>query len=192
MTLSPSSGRATRLIGRRGELDALDRFVEAVYNGESRALVVRGEPGIGKTALLDYVAEEASGCRIARVVGVQSEMELAYAGLYQLLAPMVERFQGLPAPQREALLTAFGMSLGPPPDRFFVGLAVLSLLSDVGDEQPLLCLVDDEQWLDRASIQVLEFVARRLGAESVGLLFAARDLRVEFSRTARAGYRGPP
>ena len=153
----------------------LDRLIEAVRAGESRALVVRGEPGVGKTALLDYVAEQASGCRVARAAGVQSEMELAFAGLHQLCAPMLDRLERLPAPQRDALRTAFGLSAGPAPDRFLVGLAVLSLLSDVAEEQPLICLVDDEQWLDRASAQVLAFVARRLEAESVGLVFAARS-----------------
>jgi hypothetical protein len=137
-------------------------------------LVVRGEPGMGKTALLEYVAERASGCRVERAGGVQSEMELAFAGLHQLCSPMLDRLGHLPSPQRDALRTAFGVSQGPAPDLFFVGLAVLSLLSDVAGDRPLVCLVDDEQWLDRASAQVLAFVARRLGEESVGLVFAAR------------------
>jgi DNA-binding CsgD family transcriptional regulator len=136
--------------------------------------VVQGEPGVGKTALLDYLAEHASGSRVARAAGVQSEMELAYAGVHQLLTPMLDRLERLPVPQREALRTAFGLSSGSAPDRFLVGLAVLSLLSDTAEEHPLLCLVDDEQWLDQASAQVLGFVARRLEAESVGLVFAAR------------------
>ena len=148
---------------------------EAVRAGESRALVVHGEAGVGKTALLEYLAGQAPGCRVARAAGVQSEMELAFAGLHQLCAPMLDRLEALPAPQRDALRTAFGLSAGPAPDRFLVGLAVLSLLSDVAEEQPLVCLVDDEQWLDHASAQVLAFVARRLGAESVGLVFATRD-----------------
>ena len=152
----------------------LDRLVGAVRAGESRALVVRGEPGVGKTALLDYLVEQAAGCRVARAVGVQSEMELAFAALHQLLAPMLDRLERLPVPQRDALRTAFGVSPGPPPDRFLVGLAVLSLLADVAEERPLVCLVDDEQWLDRTSAQVLAFVARRLVAESVGVVFAAR------------------
>ena len=142
--------------------------------GESRALVVYGEAGIGKTALLEYLAGQASGCRIARAAGVQSEMELAFAGLHQLCAPMLDHLERLPPPQRDALRTAFGMSAGSAPDQFLLGLAVLSLLSDVADEQPLLCLIDDQQWLDRASAQALAFVARRLGAESVGLVFGAR------------------
>jgi DNA-binding CsgD family transcriptional regulator len=135
---------------------------------------VRGEPGVGKTALLEYLVEHASGCRVLRAAGVQSEMELAFAGLHQLLAPMLDRLEHRPAPQREALRTAFGLSPGSAPDRFFVALAVLSLLSDVAEEQPLICVVDDEQWLDRASVAALAFVARRLQAESVGLVFAAR------------------
>jgi DNA-binding CsgD family transcriptional regulator/uncharacterized protein YuzE len=136
--------------------------------------VVRGEPGAGKTALLDYLVQQASGCRIVRVAGVQSEMELAFAGLHQLCAPLLDRLDRLPVPQRDALRTAFGLSRGPAPDRFLVGLAVLGLLSEVAEEQPLICLVDDEQWLDRASAQVLAFVARRLETESVGLVFATR------------------
>jgi AAA ATPase domain len=136
--------------------------------------VVRGEPGVGETALLDYLAEHTSGCRVARAAGVESEMELAFAGLHQLLTPMLGRLERLPSPQREALATAFGLSSGSAPDRFLVGLATLSLLADVAEKHPLICLVDDEQWLDRAPAQVLGFVARRLEAESVGLVFAAR------------------
>jgi DNA-binding CsgD family transcriptional regulator len=173
-THTPVPGRATGLTGRRGERDVLDELADAVRAGESRALVVVGEPGTGKTALLDYLAARASGCRVARAAGVQSEMELAFAALHQLCAPMLDRLDHLPAPQREALRTTFGVSAGPAPDRFMVGLAVLSLLSDVAEEQPLICLVDDEQWLDRASSQVLGFVARRLAAEAVALVFAAR------------------
>ena len=170
----PVSRRATSLTGRRSECDVLDRLIEAVGAGESRALVVRGEPGVGKTALLEYLVEQAPAFRVVRAAGVQSEMELAFAGLHQLLAPMLDRLEGLPAPQSEALRTVFGLSSGRAPDRFFLGLAVLSLLSDVAEEQPLLCVVDDEQWLDRASAEVLAFVARRLERESVGLIFAAR------------------
>ena len=137
-------------------------------------LVVRGDPGVGKTVLLDYLVSRAPGCRLARAVGVQSEMELAFAGLHQLCAPMLDHLEGLPVPQREALRIAFSMSAGPPPDRFVVGLATLSLLSEVAGEQPLLCVIDDEQWLDHASAQALGFVARRLAAEPVGLVFGAR------------------
>jgi AAA ATPase domain len=167
-------GRATALTGRRSECGVLDRLVDAVRAGESRALVVAGEPGAGKTALLDYVAGRAAGCRVERATGVRSEMELAFAGLQQLCAPVLDRLELLPAPQRDALRTAFGLSAGPAPDRFLVGLAVLSLLAEAAGEKPLVCLVDDQQWLDRASAQVLGFVARRLGAESVGLVFAVR------------------
>jgi DNA-binding CsgD family transcriptional regulator len=162
------------LWGRGRECGLLDRLLDAVRGGESRALVVRGEPGVGKTALLDYLAEQATGCRVARVAGVEAEMELAFAGVHQLCAPMLHRLERLPAPQHSALRTAFGLSSGPAPDRFLVALAVLSLLSDAADEHPLLCLADDQQWLDQASAQVLGFVARRLVAESVGLVFAAR------------------
>src|SRR5712664_4171313 len=163
------------LLDRRSEREVLDRLLEAVRGGESRVLVLRGEPGVGKSALLEYVAEGASGCRLARAGGVQSEMELAFAGLQQLCAPMLDRLERLPAPQRDALRTAFGLRAGAPPDRFLVGLAVLGLLSEVADERPLVCLVDDAQWLDRASLQALEFVARRLFAESVALVFGVRQ-----------------
>jgi DNA-binding CsgD family transcriptional regulator len=160
---------------RRSERDTLDRLVDAVGGGQSRALVVRGDPGVGKTVLLDYVARQASSCRVARAAGVQTEMELAFAGLHQLCAPMLGRAEHLPAPQRDALRIAFGQAVGPPPDRFLVGLAVLSLLSEVAGDQPLICLIDDEQWLDHASAQALGFVARRLAADPVGLVFAARE-----------------
>jgi DNA-binding CsgD family transcriptional regulator len=163
------------LIGRRSESRVLDGLVAAVSAGESRALVVRGEPGMGKTALLNHAIEHASGCRVVRATGVQSEMELAFAALHQLLALMLDRVDGLPAPQRDALGVAFGMRPGPAPDRFLVALAVLNLLSDVAEDQPLLCVVDDEQWLDRASAQALAFVARRLYAESVALVFVTRN-----------------
>ena len=167
-------GRTAWLLGRRAECSVLVRLAAAVRGGASRALVVHGEPGVGKTALLEYLAGQAVDCRVARATGVQSEMELAFAGLHQLCAPMLDRLEALPAPQREALRIAFGMSAEPAPDRFLVGLAVLGLMSEVAADRPLLCLVDDGQWLDRASAQVLAFVARRLRAESVGLVFAAR------------------
>jgi hypothetical protein len=166
--------RAAELRGRRRECGVLDRLLDAVRGGEGRTLVVRGEPGVGKTALLEYLAERASGCRVVRVAGVQSEMELAFAGVHQLCAPMLDRLQRLPAPQRAALRTAFGLGSGSAPDRFLVGLATLGLLADAAEEHPLVCLVDDAQWLDQTSAQVLGFVARRLAAESVGLIFAAR------------------
>jgi DNA-binding CsgD family transcriptional regulator len=163
------------LWGRASEIGVLAEVIGAVRAGQSRVLVLRGEPGVGKTALLDHLVVHASGCQVARVGGVQSEMELAFAGLHQLCGPMMNRRSRLPAPQRDALQTAFGLATGPAPDRFLVGLAVLSLLSEVAGEQPLICVVDDQQWLDSASAQALEFVARRLWADPVGLVFAARD-----------------
>jgi DNA-binding CsgD family transcriptional regulator len=166
---------AARLAGRRDECAVLEELLDTVrHAGESRALVVHGEPGVGKSALLEYLAEHATGFRVLRASGVQSEMELAFAALHQLCAPMLDRLEALASPQRAALETAFGLSPGPAPDRFLIGLAVLSLLSQAAEEQPLVCLIDDEQWLDHASAQVLAFVARRLGVESVALVFAAR------------------
>src|SRR6202034_3031424 len=173
--------RASGLTDRRGECAVLDQLIDAVRAGGSRVLVVRGEPGVGKSALLDYLAGHAPGCRVARATGVQSEMELAFAGLHQLLAPVLDHLEGLPVPQREALRTAFGLSAGPAPDRFLVGLAVLGLVSEVAAEKPLICVVDDEQWLDRASVQSLGFMARRLAAEPAGLVFAARVPAAELS-----------
>jgi DNA-binding CsgD family transcriptional regulator len=180
-TYSPIRRRAGELIGRRRERRVLDGVTEAVREGKSRALVVRGEPGVGKTALLEYLVERAKGCRIARAAGVQSEMELAYAGLHQLLTPALDHLERLPGPQGDALRTAFGIAAGVPPDRFFVALAVLTLLSEVAEERPLLCVVDDEQWLDRTSAQILAFVGRRLEAESVALVFAARGTSAELA-----------
>ena len=184
MTANPRpQARVTGLMDRQTERDALDRLVEAVRAGESRALVVRGDPGVGKTVLVDHLAGRASGsgCRVARAAGVQSEMELAFAGLHQLCAPMLGHLDRIPGPQHDALRIAFGLAAGPPPDRFFVGLAVLSLLSEVAGERPLICVVDDEQWLDRASAQALGFVSRRLAADAVGLVFAARDPGAELA-----------
>jgi DNA-binding CsgD family transcriptional regulator len=146
-----------------------------VRAGRSQALVLRGEAGVGKSALLEYLVQHASGCGITRSAGVESEMELAYAGLQQMCVPFLDRLERLPGPQRDALGTAFGLRDGDAPDRFLVGLAVLSLLSDIAEQQPRVCVVDDAQWLDAASAQALGFVARRLGAESVGLVLAARE-----------------
>lgn len=167
--------REPELRGRRAECEVLDRLLESVRAGQSRALVVRGEAGIGKTALLEYLLEAASNCRIARTAGVESEIELAFAGLQQICAPFLDRLARLPSPQHHALGIAFGRRGGESPNRFLVGLAVLSLLSEVAEERPLVCLVDDAQWLDRTSAQTLAFVARRLQAESVGLVFAVRE-----------------
>jgi tetratricopeptide (TPR) repeat protein len=163
------------MLGRRAECEALDRLLADVHAGRSRVLVLRGEAGVGKSALLEYLLQGASGCRTARTAGVESEMELPFAGLHQLCAPFLDRLERLPGPQREALGTVFGQSAGAPPDRFLVALAVLTLLSDVAEERRLICLVDDAQWLDRASAQALAFAARRLLAEPVGLLFAVRE-----------------
>src|SRR5215211_2262043 len=167
--------RPSVLLGRADERELLDRLLENVRAGQSAVLVVRGEAGVGKTALLHYCARQASGFRIARVAGVESEMELPFAGLHQLCAPMLEQLGALPEPQRVALQVALGLSSGPAPERFLVALAALSLLAEVAAERPLLCLVDDAQWLDTASRQVLGFVARRLLAESVAIVFAVRD-----------------
>ncbi|MEV0826895.1 ATP-binding protein [Nonomuraea rubra] len=169
----------SRLRGRQAECETLDRLVATVEGGHSSVLVVRGEAGIGKTALLEYTRAAASGCRIARAAGVESEMELAFGGLHQLCAPFLDDLRRLPQPQRQALETAFGLSTGAPPDRFLVGLAVLSLLADVAAGEPLICLVDDAQWLDLVSVQTLAFVARRLLAERVGLVFAVRPQALE-------------
>ena len=163
------------LRGRSAERVQLDRLLEAIHAGQSAVLVLRGEAGIGKTALLEYTAERAEGCRVLRAVGVESEMELPFAGLHQLCAPLLDGLERLPLPQREALGIAFGLSSGTRPDRFLVGLALLSLLSDAADREPLLCLIDDAQWLDLSSAQVLGFVARRLQAESIVFLFAQRE-----------------
>ncbi len=170
---TPDTGR--QLLGRHSECAALDELVASVRAGPSRALVVRGEAGVGKSALLGYLVEHASGCGIARAAGVESEVELAFAGLHQLCAPFVDRLERLPGPQRDALGSALGLRDGGAPDGFLVGLAALSLLSDVAEDRPLVCVVDDAQWLDGASAQALAFVARRLGAESVGLVFAVRE-----------------
>jgi DNA-binding CsgD family transcriptional regulator len=170
---------APPLLDRESERDELERLVAGVRAGQSRVLVVRGEAGVGKTALLRHLSAAASDCRIARVAGVESEMELAFAGLHGLCAPMLDRLRHLPGPQRDALSTAFGLTVGPPPDRFLVGLAVLSLLADFAEKQPLLCIVDDAHWLDRVSAQTLSFVARRLLAERVGLVFGLREIGEE-------------
>src|SRR5947207_8409319 len=163
------------LLGRAGECNALDRLVATVRSGQSEVLVLRGEPGIGKSALLEYVVEQASGWRVVRAAGVQSEMELPFAGLHQLCGPMLDRLGGLAGPQHAALREAFGLEEGRAPDRFLVALAVLSLLADAAEERPLACVIDDAQWLDRASRQALAFVARRLLAERIAMVFAVRE-----------------
>jgi DNA-binding CsgD family transcriptional regulator len=170
-----STDPGTGLLDRRGERAVVDRVLDQARAGSSAVLVVRGEPGIGKTALLGYAAGRALGFRVVRAWGVESEMELAFAGLHQLCVPMLGRLEQLPKPQRDALAVAFGMREGQAPDRFLVGLAVLSLLAATAEDQPLACLVDDAQWLDRASVQCLAFAARRLLAEPVALIFAVRE-----------------
>ena len=163
------------LRGRSSECEALDRLVENVRAGQSQVLVLRGEVGAGKTALLEYLLERASGCCLARAAGVESEMELAFAALHQLCAPFLDRLERLPGPQRDALSTAFSLQNGATPDRFAVGLAVLSLLSEVAGERPLVCVVDDAHWLDRPSAQALAFVARHLAAKPAAVVFAVRE-----------------
>ncbi|TCM37168.1 AAA family ATPase [Kribbella sp. VKM Ac-2568] len=165
----------TELRGRQSECATLDALVAGVRAGASQVLVLRGEAGVGKTALLDYLAGGLGpGCRLARAAGIESEVELPFSGLHQLCAPMLDRLDRLPGPQRDALATAFGIHAGQPPDRFLVGLAVLSLLADVADEQPLVCVIDDAQWFDPISVQTLAFVARRQLADPVALVFAIR------------------
>ena len=183
-------GRPAALRGRAEECGVLDRLLADVRRGESGCLVLRGEAGIGKTALLEYLIESASDMTVLRAVGVQSEMELPYASLHQLCAPLLGRLDLLPAPQRDALRVVFGMSGGAPPDRFLVGLGVLSLLSDVVEDRPLLCVIDDAQWLDQASALTLAFVARRLLAEPIGIVFAAREPGDELRHLSALEVRG--
>jgi DNA-binding CsgD family transcriptional regulator len=164
------------LVGRRAECEVVDRMLAQARAGRSGTLVVHGEAGIGKTALLEHARGAAPGFRVEHAVGVESELEFAYAGLHQLCGPLLDRLGALPDPQQAALAVALGQRAGDPPDRFLVGLATLSLLAEVAEERPLLCLVDDAQWLDPVSAQTLAFVARRLEAEQVALVFAVRDL----------------
>jgi DNA-binding CsgD family transcriptional regulator len=180
------------LLDRDEERAALDGLLEELRSGRGRALVVRGEAGVGKSALLEYAAGAAAGMRVVRAVGVESEMELAFAGLHQLCAPLPGRLERLPGPQRDALETAFGLRAGAAPDRFLVAVAVLTLLAEVAEDRPLLCVVDDAQWLDRASAQVLAFAARRLLAEPVGLVFAAREPGEQFQGIPDLRVRGLP
>lgn len=163
------------LVGRHRECEALDDLLADLREGGSRVLVIRGEAGIGKTVLLEYLAAQASRAKVTRAQGIEADMELPYASLHQLCAPFLDQLDGLPAPQREALRVAFGMAAGDPPDRFLVGLAVLTLLTRASEARPVLVLIDDAQWLDQVSLQTLEFVARRLLAEAVAMVFAVRD-----------------
>jgi hypothetical protein len=169
---------APAFLGRTSERDVIDRLLADVRGGQSAVLVIRGEAGIGKTALLQYAARRASGLRVEHVTGVEAEMELPDAGIHQLCAPMFPRLDMLPQPQQDALRVALGLASGQVPERFLVGLAVLGLLSAAAEERPLLCLVDDAQRLDAASGLILGFVARRLLAESVAIVVAVREPRV--------------
>ncbi len=162
------------LVGRRRERELLEKLLESARAGRGAVLVVHGEPGVGKTALLDYVVQKGDSFRIARTVGVEGEIELPFAALQQLCAPILALRMGLPPPQRDALGVAFGLAPGNAPSPFLVGLAVLGLLSEAAEDRPLLCVVDDAQWLDQASAAALAFVARRFVAEKVALLFATR------------------
>src|SRR4051794_3540762 len=166
---------AQGLLGRPSEQVVLDGMLENVRGGQSAVVVIRGDAGVGKTALARYAVDQASGFRIAHIAGVESEMELPFAGLHQLCGPMLGHLDALPQPQRDALRVAFGLCPGDAPDRFLVALATLTLLAAAAEEQPLLCFVDDAQWLDGASGQVLGFAARRLLAESVAIVFAIRE-----------------
>jgi DNA-binding CsgD family transcriptional regulator len=163
------------LLGRNRELEVLDGLLDDVRKGRSSVLIVRGEAGVGKTALLNHAVAKATDLQVAHISGAESEMELAFAGIHQVCAPHLDRLDRLPAPQREALSTAFGLTEGKPPDRFLVGLAVLTLLADAATRQPLVCVVDDVQWLDSASVQTLSIVARRLGADPIVLILAVRE-----------------
>jgi DNA-binding CsgD family transcriptional regulator len=180
------------LRGRRSECEVLDRLLAQVRAGRSGVLVLRGEAGAGKTALLDYVSRPAEDLRVVRAAGVESEMELPFAALYQMCGPALDRLGRLPDPQRDALAIAFGLQAGPAPDRFLIGLAVLSLLSEVAADRPLVCAIDDAQWLDRASAQVLAFAARRLLAESVLVIFAAREPGAELRGLPELAVAGLP
>src|SRR3954469_4821316 len=162
------------LLGRAGERELLDRLLDNVRGGQSAVLVIRGEAGVGKTALLHYCARQATGFRVARVVGVESEMELPFAGLHQLCAPMLGRLGSLVEPQRRGLSVALGLASGDSPDRFLVALAALSLMAETSEEQPMLCVVVDAQWVAQGPAQVLGFVGRRRLAESIALVFAVR------------------
>src|SRR5919197_5065152 len=167
--------RGLGFLGRTRERERLDAMLGQAREGESAVLVIRGEPGIGKTALLRYAARHATGFRLAQVTGAEAEMELPFAGIHQLCAPLLDHLDALPQPQQDALNVALGLASGEIPDRFVVGLAVLGLLSAAAEERPLLCLVEDSQWLDDASGLILGFIARRLLAESVAIVVSVRE-----------------
>jgi DNA-binding CsgD family transcriptional regulator len=187
----PAPGGLT-LRGRDRERAVLDRLLDEARAGHSGVLVLRGEPGVGKTALLECAIESAPDLMVVRAIGVEAEMELTYAALHHVCAPLLERVDRIPAPQRDALATTFGLREGPVPDRFLVGLATLSLLSEAAQERPVVCAIDDAQWLDRASAQVLAFVGRRLVAESVVLLAATREAAGKYGRLPELVVEGLP
>jgi hypothetical protein len=163
------------LVGRNGDCRALDELVEEIRQGLSRSLVILGEPGIGKTRLLEYAAHASGVVRTVRISGLESELRPGFAALHRMLVPFLDRVAVLPAPQREALDSAFGLAAGPRADRFMISMSVLTLVAEIAAEQPLTWLVDDAHWLDRESLEVLGFVGRRLHADSTGLLFCARE-----------------
>src|SRR6185436_17541802 len=172
---APEDHPRVGLRGRSRERERLGRLLTGMRSGRSGVLVVRGEAGIGKTALLEQLVEQAAGCMVARATGVQADMELPFAGLQQLVGSMLGPLERLPGPQRDAVEVAFGLRSGPAPNRFEVGLAMLGLLAEIADHAPIVCVIDDAQWLDHASARTLAFVARRLMADSVALVFAVRE-----------------
>ncbi len=178
------------LVDRRIECSLLTGLLRDVRAGNSRVLVVDGDPGVGKSALMDYVARQVPDFRLIHAAGAESEMELPYATLHQLCNPVLDRLDRLPAPQRDALRAAFGLNAGSPPDRLMIGPGALSLLCDVAEEQPLICLIDDLQWVDNGSAQVLMFLARRLVAESIGLVMATRVVNPEMAKLPQMDLRG--
>jgi len=194
MATIPAAARTTylggRLRGRARECALLDDLVSAIRHGHSRSLVLRGEAGIGKTALLDYLIASAPDLTVVRAAGVESDIEMAYASLHQLCGPLLDRLESLPGPQRQAIEVVFGLSTDGAPDAFLVGVAALGLISQAAEHRPLLCVVDDAQWLDHASALTLAFVARRLLAEPVGLVFAAREPGEELRHVADLEVRG--
>src|SRR6201997_5855973 len=170
------------LFGRQRERDVFARLLDAARSRHGAVLVVRGDPGVGKTALLEYLGETGSDFRVVRAAGIEQELEIDYAALQQLCSPLLDFSERLRGLQRDSLGVAFGLSPGTAPSQFLVGLAALGLLAEAAEEWPLLCVVDDAQWLDRASARTLAFVARRLVAERIALVFATRDANGDLSR----------
>ena len=180
----------TALLGRSNECAVIDQLVRDICNGDARSLLLLGEAGIGKTALLNYLVDSATDVTVLQAVGVQSDIQLAYASLHQLCGPLLDRLDALPAPQREAMEIVFGRSAGAAPNRFLVGVGALNMLSQASDERTVLCVVDDAQWLDQASASTLAFVARRLLAERVGVVFAARETSEELQNLSTLAVEG--